>query len=634
LHITSEQSVLVIEKGATLILDEGAKIQLDNPESKIRIEGKLILNGNIKFSGQGYFEFAKDNQLEFGPLLQNFLLLGNNTRFIRIDENATLNIPASKHIELIQGDIEYAYGASLNFTGGSDGVFRFVDFYAKDYHESVGITAYEGMGNLKFFNCDFRYISQPMSIRGGKGATYASKTNFTLYKFGVEINNRTYLDFVDCKWDGSGLDDDGNLGGDGISSYGLRSYYNGITRLRRCTLINHQNPESDEMNMDFNTLHANAYAAIQVEGGWLLWMQGGKLEKNDYGIVNREFQDGGKGLPTNILLQDKATITKGHSGIVMKGSKDIGLVMMDCGRLTDLTYGIVGEDIRLSIDPTLLIFNDGSKARPNTFIMRRDVTDAIAKFIKICYIDYTPPKAIMARMNFWGRIINFSGLVQSVSAPYSKFINTDLVGTKGNCNKPSASVNVIYIPTDGKQSEECKISELGGNIPELMTDIPSGINVFNTVKEGFTQGYDNLLSENFAMAKSNFTNVASIDATVDNSDDYPQSKTFLHASISLSLASEGNFLHAGENRSTNEFAGSDVIRPNPTNGITRIVLPKDRASATVRVWDTFGKLMQELEITESADIDVTAWKSGFYVVELVGDAKYRALRYKMLVQHL
>jgi hypothetical protein len=630
----SKFSSLIVHEGGTLIIDQDARIILDDSESKIRIEGTLLLNGNFKFGGKGFFEFAKGNELVYGPDLQTFQLVGSNTRFIRIDENVELKIPTDRHIELIQGDIDYAFGSSLNFTGASDATLRFVNFYSKDYHESTGIVPYEGMGNLKFFNCKFRYISQPMSIRGGKGATYASKTDFTLYKFGVEIYNRQYLDFLDCNWDGSGLDDDGNLGGDGISSYGLRSYYNGITRLRRCTLINHFNPEGDELDMNINTLTANAYSAIQVEGGWLLWMQGGMIEKNDYGILNREFQNGGRGLPTNILLQDKATIRNGHSGIVMKGSKFIGLVMMDCGRLLNLTYGIVGEDIRLSIDPSLLIFNDGSKARPNTFVMRKDINDDLTKFIKICYIDYTPPKTIMARMNFWGRIINNAGLVQVVTMPYPKFIKTDIVGAHGNCEKPIASVNVTYIPIDGKQSDECKISELGGSIPDLMTDIPTGINVFNNVKEGFNKGYDNLLAESFEDAKANFTTVASIDETVENTEEYPQAKTFLHAAVSLSEAAEGNFYIPGESRSTRTVEGANVIRPNPTSGFTQIVLPNDRTNATLRIWDTYGKLIQEIEVTGTTKIDVSTWESGFYIVELVGNTQFRAIRYKMLVQQL
>jgi hypothetical protein len=373
LHITSGESMLIIQSGATLTLDENSRIMLDNPESKIRIEGSLILNGNFKFSGLGYFEFVAGHTLKFGDNLQSFQLIGDNSRFIRLDDNVVLDIPAGRHLELIQGNVEYASGASINFTEASDGVFRFVDFYAKESTGSTGITAYGGMGNLEFYSCDFRNIMQPMMINGGKGKTFATKSNFNLYQLGSVFNFRTYLDFNDCTWDGSGLDDDGNPGGATLSPYGFRSYFNGVTRLRRCTIVNHVNEEADIVDMNINTLHSKGYAAIEVEGGWLLWMQGGELNKNDFGIVNREFQDGGGGLPTNILLQDKATIKNGHSGIVMKGNKYTGLVMMDCGKLIDLTYGIVGEDIRLSIDPSLLIFNDGTKARPNTFVMNNDV---------------------------------------------------------------------------------------------------------------------------------------------------------------------------------------------------------------------------------------------------------------------
>jgi Secretion system C-terminal sorting domain len=234
-------------------------------------------------------------------------------------------------------------------------------------------------------------------------------------------------------------------------------------------------------------------------------------------------------------------------------------------------------------------------------------------------------------MNSWQRVMNQSGSLANVSAPYPKFIQTDIAG-KGNCEKPSATVVVIYNPTVTK-TEFCKIDGLGGEIPNLVTDIPSGINIFNTVKIGFTKGYDQLQSEYYEDAKIAFTDVANFDSEVPDNEDFMQSKTFTHAAISLSQAVEGGFLSQGENRSSSTLLGTDVIRPNPTDGLTYIVLPEDRTECKINIWGTYGKLIQTLSITESADIDVSSWENGFYIVELVGDDKHRAIRYKMLVQH-
>ncbi|HNL38681.1 MAG TPA: hypothetical protein PKH43_06100, partial [Saprospiraceae bacterium] len=47
-------SSLIIYEGASLILDPGAIVRLESSGAKIRIEGRLIVNGDIDFAGTGY----------------------------------------------------------------------------------------------------------------------------------------------------------------------------------------------------------------------------------------------------------------------------------------------------------------------------------------------------------------------------------------------------------------------------------------------------------------------------------------------------------------------------------------------------------------------------------------------------
>jgi hypothetical protein len=626
LRVTSGESMLLVQSGATLVLDQDAKIQLDNPESKIRIEGKLQINGDIKFGGEGYFEFASGNQLSIHSDNNTFKLsgMGNENRFVHIDDFAEINVPEGKHLEWSRGRIIYGDGAALNFVEKSDGVFLLVDFIAKYNAGAFGIHAPKSMGNLRVMFCNFIHISFPIIVNGGDGVTYMRETVFTRYDQGTEFNRRQFLDFVTCDWSGYGEDENGNETY-GVAHYGLRSFFNGNTRLRDCSIYGHKNKEIDIILVNTDILHANGYAAIEVEGGYLLKIVGGDLSENDFGVVNKEFQDG-TGLPTNIFLTNQANINNGHAGIVMKGNKSLGLVMMDCAKIEYVDYCIVGEDIRLVIDPVLL---DGG--RSNSFLINDDKLGTLYKFIKICYISYTPPSKILARSNSWDWVSQ-GGTINNVPSPFSQYIETNIVG-KGSCIKPQAIAFVECIPTASRK-DFCLATGKVTTDHEFVVDNPTGINVINTVKDGFQKGVDQLREENYPEAKHQFTETANIDPEVPNSEDWPQTKTYLHAAISLSLATEGNFGQSGENRSVKNISGSDVIRPNPTNGLTRIVLPIERKSATIRVWDTFGKLMQELEITESANIDVTAWESGFYVVEIVGDAKNRALRYKMLVTHL
>jgi hypothetical protein len=125
LYVTSSESALIIKSGANLILDPGAIVILDHPESKIRIEGTLTINGDIIFQGGGYFEFVPGHNLDVAG---DFKLEGSNTRFVKITEGAEVALSGAHRLLWSKGKIEYERNTAVRLTDGAGGIFDQINF--------------------------------------------------------------------------------------------------------------------------------------------------------------------------------------------------------------------------------------------------------------------------------------------------------------------------------------------------------------------------------------------------------------------------------------------------------------------------------------------------------------------------
>ncbi|MFN0216150.1 MAG: hypothetical protein ACKVT2_17975, partial [Saprospiraceae bacterium] len=118
LYVTSGQSKLLIKKGASLVLDAGAIVDVESYGSEIRIEGTLVINGDITFRGYGYFHFSNGGTLEFGPGVTNFKLTGRGFghRFVRL--SGGLSIEPNHGVIWKQGKMETNWGSLYINEGG------------------------------------------------------------------------------------------------------------------------------------------------------------------------------------------------------------------------------------------------------------------------------------------------------------------------------------------------------------------------------------------------------------------------------------------------------------------------------------------------------------------------------------
>ena len=233
LHITSDQSMLHIREGGTLILDPGAIVHVESPNSNIRIEGTLMVNGNFTFQGRGHFDFWNDKGLELGPQADAFRLFAHptNTRSIRLSNNTHLWMPPSKGLHLNNGGVEYTNNNSLVLQQGS-----WVEADNAQYvGYNRGATGIQGQepGRILLQDCQFDGVDQPLDISGANNfnldLTRIRHTRFVNYDMGTRIAERGVVLFDHCTLLGTGFG----------APYGIFSDNNYSLTLRECNIGGH-----------------------------------------------------------------------------------------------------------------------------------------------------------------------------------------------------------------------------------------------------------------------------------------------------------------------------------------------------------------------------------------------------------
>lgn len=259
-----------------------------------------------------------------------------------------------------------------------------------------GATGFSGEnpGRLIVENCSFSGVDAPFDISGSNNfstdLTQVRNTHFEQYETGSHIARRAAVLFEGCTLTGAGFG----------AYYGIFSDYNFALVLRDCDISDHSTNFANSPQSLFDLVGRRA--GVKVAGGLLLWMDGGSISNCDVGISNLE--ESTLGDATNVLLNHFATIRDCDAGIGMDGDATKGLVMMDCARLLNNSMGILGEDIRLMIDPTVFAQQNGTPANPNAFTLAPSGSGA-NKYFKICYHDFpSPGQPIPAKMNYWGKV--------------------------------------------------------------------------------------------------------------------------------------------------------------------------------------------------------------------------------------
>jgi len=608
----SGESVANIKPGATLILDPGAIVILESPESRIRIEGTLVWNGDINFSGLGYFEFAWGGALELGPNADAFRLTGagKQNRFIRIEGAATLAIPNGKGLDLREGAVEH-HGEEILLGDASWCALKEVKMYGDGVRGILGHKA----GDVVIEDCTFDGLTSPIEILGSDNAgfplyplTQVRRTDFHDYHTGAHFRDCGAVLFEDSQFFGSS----------GEASSGIFSEFNLFTIVSDCTIEDH---DADILHSSNDPLVAGASAGmgIKVEGGWVLWMNGGEIRNCEIGIGNLAYDDPETdGAPANVYMSNFATIRNCHTGIAMNGDATTGLVTMDCARIVEIgRTGIYGEDITMVIDPLLLLqqTNGVNVVDPNVFT-RLYSSGPPKHYINACYVEKTPPDPLPAKLNFWGDV--WGGTTSVQNNPNSGIILKKTLPTGVPCG-----TSFLADVSQALQDEPLGCArQMAGITPDECLE-PVFPNESPTVRQEFKAGLELLKNQEIEQSRTRFGNIAALwQPALPGFSNYCE--TLIDAAKSLS---------EGESRSQSgaKIAKQARVFPNPASGEVTVWLPE--TNVQLRVWDAFGKLIHEGAASGLHRVDASAWPGGLYWFDISSPDGALREQAKVVIQH-
>ncbi|MCC6463441.1 MAG: T9SS type A sorting domain-containing protein, partial [Saprospiraceae bacterium] len=621
----SGESEAFIDETATLIIDPGANIILESPESQIRIEGRLVYNGDFNFSGQGYFSLAPTHTLEFGPAATRFHLYGSPipyNRFLHLDDNTTLSLPNGIHLDLNRGAVEYTGTSSIRLGKGSDVQCQWVKFYGGG--GAPCLFGPDQPGNITVSNCRFEDVEQPMAIYGGKGSNpfhpenslTVNHTDFNRYAIGCDISARQGVGFTNCTFE--------NTPGGG-APYAVFSDRNFFTLFRDCQIIGNATGAAPSSYAAADLLTDNSLLqGLRLQGGFLCWMDGGAISNCDIGIGNRSLGDPAHS-PSNILLTNGATLDHCLAGISMEGDATKGLVQASCARFTWNHHGICGSDVTLLIDPTLMTANALFEPHPNTFIRAVTGGGNTSKYLSVCY-SAKVPGSIPATRNFWGT--GFGGGVSPAGNPTLGFDVRRNTG--GPCTVFDPLVSVVWAPAEQAEPQDC-LPEFACEGPEerCWTDCSLLTDVETSVRAQYQSATAQLLAESMGEAYARFVPVADLWQPALPEAYSDACRVLIQAARSFTEGEAGAFGY----RQPASRPASDPIRiqPNPASGSVRVLLPA--SLCRVQLYNSMGIEVYATVATETLTIDVSSLPEGVYRVQVFDYAAQTRSSKPMLVLH-
>ncbi len=336
-----------IEKGGKLII-YGGDIRLwdgagRDGEATIHISGELVLEGLFKFSGNGYFQFDKDNIL---TQKVPFILRGmeRGIRFIQLNPLAKLVI--DKHgMAIRKGRVQYRNYSSIIVKEDpgtvKEGFFSADTVLFQGQGFTLGDEAVYGSRceRLVFDSCIFNNVQTGIKAFGLQTNGHApvisiSKSEFSDYQKGVEAValKDNAISINDCEFYG---------GGRTVNALDL--HYCNRTWVKGNSLI---------------TGHADEHGGIYLFGCKYFLFSNSTISGNSIGIF-------GEGT-TNIFIRN-SLVGNNTTGVLFPepavggDKRNNGLVDVSCSIFTNNNTGIQGDRLILNVDGAI----DGHS--PNTF---------------------------------------------------------------------------------------------------------------------------------------------------------------------------------------------------------------------------------------------------------------------------
>ena len=632
-------SKLIIEEGGALIIEDGAIINLQGNESSIHIKegGELIINGESKLNGNGFFQFDEGNIL---TLNADFLLngKGKSNRFIRLNQNATLDI-GDNRIRLAHGLVEYRNGSSIRIE--EDGIVDLVHVSLNGLSSTainnIGIES-EHPQSMNLLDVDISNLSTGIEVAYNNNSTQP----FLTPSFDINL-----CKFENCKVGVLGANEwDENTALElNISSSLFDGQENGQVGLWVIGF-----PSIEIQSSTFQNFKEES-KGIQAENIHALKLSNTSVRDNNIGIY---IPEGGNVLnQSNVFLFKGSEVKNNSTGILIEkggisdSDNDFGMVTMDCAKLIDNQVGIQGTDVLLNIDAC---FNDGqfgtcdnSLVRPNVFINSLPT----GQLFRICYEDRADIQEIQARGNYWsasgssGLPNHFDHLLRSASSnlPCNGYSDVSLISDNNIFTLPQGCGNevIVVLPTPGNEvSDNCNLD--GGLSNESNCKFGEGSNSWSLNKR-FLKAYLSFANDLEGKGMSDFQGLASIPYNERNNF-CPPCRHYIDVARVMAHKEKGEKGLVSEetnsevykaNAAFKHFDGVKVF-PNPV--YDRFELEWKDVVYDLRIYDMYGKLVYFSENNSKINLDIEDWSSGIYILELKDISSWRSVKKKIVLQRL
>jgi hypothetical protein len=615
----------LIKANARLIFDKGVHVILDQPDSKIRIEGQMIVNGDIKFSGLGYFDFAGGpSQLTLGSGYSIFNLQGfsKTNRFVFL--STPLGVPDNKRLNWWNGLLDVdkntvGVGTNAgvtfsNMTIKGDGGVSATGLSAKyggtqtfnrcDFEQLYGGINMENTQSLVVQNCNFIKVGAPIE---GINNPYikVSVTNF----------NNNYTKGIFWVQGGQALIEDSQFyGGNGAQALFISDVP--LVLIDGCYVSGHQDPTipSNALNGDF----ATATAAIYAENG-IFVIRGTTIESNTVGISSLTIPDQDM-QAAGIFLIGSTILSNNMAGVFMRGDQTKGTVLADCAAFINNRQSIVGNDIALMLDSQNTSTWSEDTDTPNAFVRDNEPHGGTTTdHIRVCYDQKSAASSALMRNNWWATYnpnTNTSDF-DPAPGPFISLLNS-------TCEK--ISVVEIITPRPATIPDFCPVEGKPGNfgINEPQTDCTTGINALTgeerSVNWQWHEAYYQLKTEPLSeLGVDLFRPVADLwqpdlSSYSDNCQQYIATARAIVDGVDDAMGMDtGARPSERKNASLWKSSISLKVAPNPAQESVNIILPFNTVHLTVM--DMNGRVvLQQNQPDKWINASVRDWSGGLYVV--------------------
>lgn len=619
----SQYSALEVQAGGTLILEDGAKVQLwdgaePNGEAVIRVKGLLQLDGQIDFSGNGYFHFFPSHDLLSSS---EFTLvgMGQEFRFIEL-ENYTRLMFGATDLELRSGRIVYGIQAKIEQTPGAS--LRLANTRHDGADAAIGVSA-SGLSSLTVTSCIFNELSYGLEL-------YDLVPSSTIVNSLIS-NSR----FMDCET-AVQVDEADQIFIQG-STFAGGTHALLLNRVRSARLSNSEitgfvNPHSGSEPV---------WGAVYLSDVPEFVVSGGNIHNNDIGIYAPAMNLINGGLnQSNVILRAQATVSDNTEyGIFMeKGGTDAngldyGLVLMDCANLLDNSTGIGGVDVLLQIDA---IENSGTPNpqywRSNSF--RRAPNGLL---FDICYRDRDDVLEVTAQGNYW-----FDADIESNIFSQHRLQNAELgSGCAGHYPNILLDVSnfVIQQPSgcpvgpplgeDGYPTDkDCEIMDESGTSPLIIVEgnLPPGEAAASYSYRTAYQAFESALANEgpTSDARQQFLAMAGVPEL-----EREQSSTLCQKLVDVSrvlsvddyedplLSNGSNFqglIAAPESENTARLGWEIAVVPNPSAG--DVVIHLTETQGVLELYNATGELVLQNMVSDyRTTLGLTSLPGGVYFLQ-------------------